>query len=157
MTWDGWTDENFEKAKRLRADGLSAAQITKAIGAPSRNATIGKFHRAGIFTPRAPSAPKNTEPKAEARRGNPYPIPAPIIHPEPPPGGITIMELRWPTSSKKATCRWPIGGGGVDMKYCGCEAVEIYCRKHRKMAYQPMSEAVKKSGIRGAMWAAKQG
>lgn len=42
-----WTEEAFERVKKLARNGLSAAEISVEIGA-SRNAIIGKLHRAGL-------------------------------------------------------------------------------------------------------------
>lgn len=46
--WEGWIAEKVEELKRLHLLGLSGAQITKLIGAPSRNAVIGKLSRLGL-------------------------------------------------------------------------------------------------------------
>ena len=43
-----WTDHRIEELKRLCLDGKSALEIALEIGAPSRNAVIGKVHRLGL-------------------------------------------------------------------------------------------------------------
>jgi GcrA cell cycle regulator len=43
-----WTGENVETMRRLWLDGRSAGYIAALIGAPSRNAVIGKLHRIGL-------------------------------------------------------------------------------------------------------------
>lgn len=43
-----WNDEQVTKAEHLWRDGRSAAQIAALIGAPSRNAVIGKLTRLGL-------------------------------------------------------------------------------------------------------------
>lgn len=42
-----WTDENTAAAKALWMAGKSASQVANAIGAPSRNAVIGRVYRMG--------------------------------------------------------------------------------------------------------------
>ncbi|MCI4665010.1 MAG: GcrA cell cycle regulator [Neomegalonema sp.] len=54
-----WTDEKVEKLKLLWAEGITAAEIAKALGDVSRNAVIGKAHRLGLSNRGA--APKNAE------------------------------------------------------------------------------------------------
>lgn len=153
MIWLGWTDENFEEAKRLRNLGHSAAQITKLIGAPSRNATIGKFHRAGIFTPREPAKPRPLRPAKEEtiRVENILP---PVVYEDGPVDGLTIMQLR-PFHAEITSCRWPIGGTGADAKFCGRNTRgKPYCKTCRKLSVNPQTAKQKSSGIRGALWAA---
>ncbi|MGB3583587.1 MAG: GcrA family cell cycle regulator, partial [Roseiarcus sp.] len=43
-----WTAEAVEDLKRLAFEGRSASAIAAALGAPSRNAVIGKANRIGI-------------------------------------------------------------------------------------------------------------
>ena len=43
-----WTEQTVETLKRLALEGRSAAWIAAALGAPSRNAVIGKANRIGI-------------------------------------------------------------------------------------------------------------
>ena len=43
-----WTHQTVETLKRLALEGRSAAWIAAALGAPSRNAVIGKANRIGI-------------------------------------------------------------------------------------------------------------
>lgn len=54
MNWTGWTDELEAEASRLYREGISASEIAKAIGAPSRDAVIGKLYRQGVT--RSPAA-----------------------------------------------------------------------------------------------------
>ncbi len=39
-----WTEEQFTKAKELKAKGLSFTEVGKELGM-TKNAVIGKFHR----------------------------------------------------------------------------------------------------------------
>ncbi len=43
-----WTEQTVETLKKFALEGKSAAWIAKAIGAPSRNAVIGKANRIGV-------------------------------------------------------------------------------------------------------------
>ena len=43
-----WTEQTIETLKKLALEGRSAAWIAAALGAPSRNAVIGKANRIGI-------------------------------------------------------------------------------------------------------------
>ena len=84
-----WTDERVELLKTMWAEGKSASQIAKELGAVTRNAVIGKVHRLGLSSrngdtaespaeaaaapvppaaaaePEAPVAPPVTEPAAD--------------------------------------------------------------------------------------------
>ena len=86
-----WTDERVETLKKMWAEGQSASQIAKELGAVTRNAVIGKVHRLGLSnrvgpggkddgdddealaasplaeaTPRAPEMPRAAEPTRPA-------------------------------------------------------------------------------------------
>src|SRR5690242_17091641 len=43
-----WTEATIETLRRLALEGKSASVIAAAIGAPSRNAVIGKANRIGV-------------------------------------------------------------------------------------------------------------
>ena len=43
-----WTEDTIEALKRLALEGRSASAIAAALGAPSRNAVIGKANRIGV-------------------------------------------------------------------------------------------------------------
>ena len=43
-----WTDEAIDTLRRLALEGRSASSIAAALGAPSRNAVIGKANRIGV-------------------------------------------------------------------------------------------------------------
>lgn len=65
-----WTEQAVSDLKRLHSEGLSASEIAKQIGCPSRNAVIGKVHRLGLVRQK----PKRPEPKAP----QPAPPPRPV-------------------------------------------------------------------------------
>lgn len=43
-----WNDERVELLKKLWAEGMTASQISAALGGVTRNAVIGKIHRLGL-------------------------------------------------------------------------------------------------------------
>lgn len=57
-----WTDKRINTLKQLWGDGVSASNIAKEMGNPSRNSVIGKVHRLGLMKKRA-------KPKIEASLG----------------------------------------------------------------------------------------
>ena len=56
-----WTDERVETLKKMWAEGQSASQIAKELGAVTRNAVIGKVHRLGLSNRVGPSGGKDEE------------------------------------------------------------------------------------------------
>ena len=72
-----WTDERVETLKKMWAEGQSASQIAKELGAVTRNAVIGKVHRLGLSNRVGPGGkedgdeddlPATPAPQAEAPR-----------------------------------------------------------------------------------------
>lgn len=43
-----WTDERIARLKQLHAEGCTASQIQRQIGAPTRNTVCGKINRLGL-------------------------------------------------------------------------------------------------------------
>ncbi len=158
MTWQGWTDENFEEAKAHYIAGRPASWIAVKIGCETRNQVIGKMHRAGISKRLEPRAPKLIEPKRErAVQHGVRNIPVPVSREEAPELGLTILQLR-PFHAEITSCRWPLGGMGHEIKFCGRNTKRApYCKKCRALAYSPVPASRKAASMRGALWAAKQG
>ena len=52
-----WTEQTIETLKKFALEGRSAAWIAAALGAPSRNAVIGKANRIGVKLNGVRSAP----------------------------------------------------------------------------------------------------
>ena len=72
-----WTDERVELLKKMWAEGQSASQIAKELGAVTRNAVIGKVHRLGLSNrvagpaegkAKGDEAPEADVPRSEAPR-----------------------------------------------------------------------------------------
>ena len=78
-----WTDERVETLKKMWAEGQSASQIAKELGAVTRNAVIGKVHRLGLSNRVGPGGRDDAE-EAELPV-TPAPVPAPVAEPPRPP------------------------------------------------------------------------
>ena len=114
-----WTDERVETLKKMWAEGQSASQIAKELGAVTRNAVIGKVHRLGLSNrvgpsggkdedevevPVAPVPPPWVEPVREPEPVRVEPAPRP---PEPPrvavaASGATVTPMPMPMPMRKA-------------------------------------------------------
>ena len=76
-----WTDERVETLKKMWAEGQSASQIAKELGAVTRNAVIGKVHRLGLSNRAGPGG-KDDEDEAELPV-EPIVEALPVVEPEP--------------------------------------------------------------------------
>lgn len=108
-----WTKENEDKLASLYGKGHTAKEIAAILGAPSKNAVIGKMDRMRL-SPR-----KKKERRARMRPAKVVPIPI----------QTTYKDL---LSIRKNECRWPI----EDRLFCACATNEgeSYCETHKKMA-----------------------
>ena len=134
-----WTPERVAAVTRLWNEGLTTAEIGRAIGM-SKNAVVGKAHRLqlpprpspirqGSSAPRAPRAaqraPAQIAVVAQAKRRVPVPHPA-----------VGTMA-----------CKWPIGHPDeAGFHFCGERALvgKPYCMDHYGRAYvavKPRSDA----------------
>lgn len=147
-----WTPERVEALTKMRADGLSANQMAKALGGVTRNAVIGKVARmdlgpiggakasrparvAMVKPPaekhpwKAAVAPPPARPKA--LNGTPW-TPAVIPNTPAPPTFVAPVgawkplpgcEPRPLAGLKFGLCRWPVGPAeGAEQLFC-CRAV----------------------------------
>ena len=64
-----WTEQSIESLKRFANEGKSAAWIAVALGAPSRNAVIGKANRIGVKLNGGPVRSGLEPPRPEAAWG----------------------------------------------------------------------------------------
>ncbi len=133
-----WTEARIAEVTRLWNEGLTTAEIGRAVGV-SKNAVVGKAHRLGL--PPRPSPIRNGSavraPSATARRR---------VRP------VAKVEKAEPTNVVKlvvgkAPCRWPIGHPDEpDFHFCGERALvgKPYCKTHYDLAYirvRPRSDA----------------
>lgn len=153
-----WNEESEAKLKKLWSESLPASQIAVELGAPSRNAILGKVHRLGLAgrkkkfgeagaTPKSARAaatanssearrPKITlaavKPKLPAQRV-PEKVSIWIALPAPPQragdfGPRTILDLG------RRHCRFPLFKGHEPMEqkfYCGEPKFDgSYCKHH---------------------------
>jgi GcrA cell cycle regulator len=142
MTAIAWTDERVETLKRLWSDGLSAAQVARALGGVTRNAVIGKLHRLKLTgsRPRPParrSAPRPRRQSPTLRRP-PRPMAAPAARApcETPEGAGLVGDL---VELARGACRWPIGDPqSAAFSFCGrSSAGGPYCEGHHRIAHRP--------------------
>lgn len=159
----GWTEERVAELKKLWAEGHSASQIAKKLGAVTRNAVIGKVHRLGLSGRATPSRPVKRPPRlarpkpqvAQARPTAPAaprpaagslalrePVAEPAveidtnIEPKRLPNGdmVTVMTV------KDSMCKWPIGDpADATFGFCGrsSDGASPYCAEHARVAFQP--------------------
>jgi GcrA cell cycle regulator len=116
----GWTEERVSELKKLWAEGHSASQIAKKLGAVTRNAVIGKVHRLGL------SGPAHTQ--ITAAEAN--------VEPQRLPNGDMVTVL----TVKDSMCKWPIGDpADANFGFCGHGTAEgsPYCAEHARVAFQP--------------------
>jgi GcrA cell cycle regulator len=154
-----WSDERIDFLKKMWADGLSASQIYRRLGAVSRSAVIGKLHRLGL-PGRAKrqlfSNPHKNRPRKLVRKPRAYPkvvtrfgrssarLWDDLGPAEPLPA---VEEIVIPEKERKQLvdleqndCRWPIGDPKqAGFHFCGRRKVAglSYCMDHARRAYQP--------------------
>ena len=152
-----WTDAAIETLRQMALEGKSASTIAAVLGAPSRNAVIGKVHRLGLSgrakststgaaRPRKARAPSMLRIGRVAIRGNTALAHAYEIE-EAEPGlienVIPIGQRRTLLELNEQTCRWPIGDPSAgDFFFCGGNTVTglPYCAFHSRVAYQPAND-----------------
>lgn len=127
-----WTDENVTALKKLWGSGKSASEIARTIGAPSRNAVIGKASRLNL-----PKQEKKRAPQKRAVNNNDAPArPLPVIdrsdaHKAFGKNPCGLMDLG------PQQCRWPVGDPKAkDFVFCAAPRGRHhnYCDRHAAMA-----------------------
>lgn len=144
MSDTGWTYERVETLTTLWREGLSAAQIARALGQVTRNAVLGKVHRLGLSgrtiaqrTGGQRPAWVKPRPARPKRTAAPHPFAGPnleIVESVEGPGLVAnVLGLG------ARMCRWPIGDPkSVDFSFCG-RGVDLtgpYCPAHRQIAHR---------------------
>ena len=156
-----WTDAAIETLRQMALEGKSASTIAAVLGAPSRNAVIGKANRIGVkltghvhLAPRA-SRPSTERPRRPAIARTDAPLwkrPAvPAVSRERKPAWAfaqaqvgEMLKVSLEEISESA-CRWPIGDPtSEEFAYCGIHTAKgrSYCAGHCRMAYKPPNSRV---------------
>lgn len=142
MSDQAWTDDRVDRLKSLWNDGLSAAQVAKALGGVTRNAVIGKLHRLKLTGTR-PATPRPRRATSPRRSRPPARLPRPRLAPPPPAPVVVTPEgpglFRAFADLPPRSCKWPIGDPlGPDFSLCGCATDGgPYCPGHHRAAHQP--------------------
>ncbi len=142
MNWSDLTaSAKIQRVRDVYRAGMSAFQIGKAIGEPSRNAIIGLYKRNPGLRADCPLQPievKHETTRAPAKRLNqvvyspvrrvPLPNPTPMPAHAPEPLMVPLMELG------ARQCKWPMNDGGPFL-FCGNPSGDkVYCRHHMRLA-----------------------
>jgi len=144
-----WTDEAVAALRKLVADGLSASDIGRALGA-SRLAVIGKARRQGLqLGGGAASAPRPAPKRVSHSPAHPtqvryggngfvYVTPAPANKTVSlSDGGERGLALLISDRGFKG-CKWPVDGQGDQTRFCCLPSDgRTYCSVHAVSAYQP--------------------
>ncbi|MBV8661472.1 MAG: hypothetical protein JO107_00085 [Hyphomicrobiales bacterium] len=133
---DGWSLEQIDTAKRMRAEGRSFGAIGGAIGR-SRDAVQAKLFELGVRgRTRSKSVDQVESLKAAASLVERFACEAAA---EPAPDGVTLLDLT------QAMCRWPLGDPKeASFRFCGCTKQSLkrpYCAEHAGMASEPVALA----------------
>lgn len=184
MTWGGWNSTNEARLKLLAEKGYSSSQIARDIGAPSRNAVIGKVYRLGISLKGGGyESPEVIAARIEARRqaavSREQRALARIARAErlaqeardravrgdhvklhtleiAAPVVIECSPRLW-TTRNFGECAFPMEGEGADIKSC-CNPVSqgSWCAGHRRIATTPAKDFnPRNTRVRGETVAAK--
>lgn len=161
-----WTDENEAELRRLWAEGKSASQVAKAIGAPTRNTVIGKVSRLGLQRgmSRAEVAREGGAARAKQKRGTAKPAafrPLQFAPPRRPPVprpipafGIGTPFLDLPVDG----CRYAVTPDDVETHlFCGAPRAEgkPYCEGHCGVAFRPVMKLTDRDRERRSQQAVK--
>ena len=146
-----WTADHIRRLKELWGEGLSAAQIAKAMGGGlSRNSIIGKSHRLGlkrgVIKPGKKEVDKSVHKAATPRPKKVNPnwveraplVPSHIPEPVGPSGGVSLAEKPFDS------CPAIIGvlalpNESTEPAYCGAPKIEgkSWCGHHYAMFVSP--------------------
>ena len=137
-----WTPERIAAVTRLWNEGLTTAEIGRAIGM-SKNAVVGKAHR--LQLPPRPSPIRHGKSVQRAARAPGAPKRA--------PASVSVLPQARPRAPAppiavgNTACKWPIGHPDEPhFHFCGERALlgKPYCLEHYRRAYvasKPRSDA----------------
>ena len=143
-----WTPERVATVTRLWNEGLTTAEIGRAVGM-SKNAVVGKAHRLQLPPRPSPirhgkSYPSTPRPANGAKSANGRKSATSSA------GIVTQIKPRAPQpplAVGNAACKWPFGHPDQpDFHFCGEHALlgKPYCPEHYRKAYvaiRPRSDA----------------
>ncbi len=137
-----WTPERIATVTRLWNEGLTTAEIGRAIGM-SKNAVVGKAHR--LQLPPRPSPIRQgksaSAPKRVTNGRKPHSASITVLPQAQPRAPVPSLTLG------SASCKWPIGHPDEPgFHFCGERALlgKPYCLEHYRRAYviaKPRSDA----------------
>jgi GcrA cell cycle regulator len=156
-----WTEAAIETLRQMALEGKSASVIAVALGAPSRNAVIGKANRIGVKLtgnahcsgPRAPRLVTGRPRRPAIARTEPLwkraAVPA-VLRERKPAWAFAQAEVGEMLKVgleeiSESACRWPIGDPTTEeFAYCGIQTAKgrSYCAGHCRMAYKPPNSRV---------------
>ncbi len=159
--WDMWTEAAIETLRQMALEGKSASSIAAVLGAPSRNAVIGKANRIGVkltgnihclaLRAARPSTGRPRRPAIARTESLWKRAVVPAIPRERKPAWafaeaqvgemlkVGLEEIR------EDFCRWPLGDPtSEESVYCGVQTAKgrSYCAGHCRMAYKPPNSRV---------------
>ena len=137
-----WTPERIATVTRLWNEGLTTAEIGRAIGM-SKNAVVGKAHRLQLPPRPSPIRQGKSTPSTPGASNGRKPAAAPVV----------VMSQARPRAPApqpvvgSAACKWPIGHPDEPgFHFCSEHALlgKPYCMEHYRRAYvvaRPRSDA----------------
>ena len=157
-----WTEAAIETLRLMALEGKSASVIAVALGAPSRNAVIGKANRIGVKLTghvhcSAPRTPRSVTgrprrpviARTDAALWKRAVVPA-LPRERKPAWAFAEAEVGEMLkvgfeAIGEGACRWPLGDPTAeDFVYCGVQTAKgrSYCAGHCRMAYTPPNARV---------------
>jgi GcrA cell cycle regulator len=131
-----WTPERIAEVTRLWGEGLTTAEIGKAVGV-TKNAVVGKAHRLGL--PPRPSPIRRSGGGGSGGTGTSTAgRKAPRTMAAKPAPVKPVPQLALSTFGQR--CKWPFGHPGeANFHFCGSLALvnKPYCPEHYQKAYLP--------------------
>ena len=145
-----WTDKNIELMRTMAASNISSGRIADILGV-TRNTVCGKAHRLGILLkskpkiigggrkPRGarirPSAPTSM---LKSRQFDGAPLPEAENEPAMAPVRRRRCGKQYTLLTLPARCcKWPMGGSGKGMTFCGHAAPDSsWCADHKRRVWK---------------------
>jgi GcrA cell cycle regulator len=145
-----WNEDRVATIRKMYAEGFTATEMARKVGAKSRAAVIGKLHRIGAISPdraeaRRIAAAINTPKKKKPKPPLTAPVAALISDDKPDQmapksfkiAGPTVASLNLQiTDDRFGGCRWPtMGEGAATLFCCVLTGGAIYCPAHGSRAF----------------------